>query len=355
MTMLYVRAKNRLTALLCSPVAYYIWALFVATGCQIPNNLFTDSSSSSQALQAYVSDSTGDGNIYQCSVNQETGMLSSCAVSNGGVSAWSPRKIILRSLGEGTVAYVADNGGDAVPGFYGNIYLCQVDAYNGALEFCAQSNGGISGWNPYTLGLSTQGQSTYAYVSGGDENVYQCLVDSSDGTLGNCQVSNGGYSDWIPSGLVFDTSTAGTLAFFADTNGETSGFGAVICSIDGFDGDLVSCAKANAGTGNEGFSDVALATIDRKSYSYLVDTDSVRVCEVGSSSDALSNCTSNTGGMTDWQPQSITVSTLGSNVFAYVSDGFRMYVCPLGTNGNLGTCEETEGDMPWRPTSIAIQ
>jgi hypothetical protein len=359
MTKLYVCAKNRFTAFFCSPIAYYIWVMLLSTGCQIPNNLFSDlsSGSSSQSeVYAYVTDSSEDGNVYQCAVNPETGLLSSCAVTNGGVNAWSPRKIILRNLGEGTVAYVADNGGNNVPGFYGNIYLCQIEPYTGDLADCTPTNGGMSSWNPFTIGISTQGENTFAYVSGGNENVYRCLIDSADGTLGDCALSNGGYSFWTPSGVSLENFAGGTLAYFADTNGEVSGFGVVACAVNAFNGDLSGCAKANTGTGDEGFSDVGLLSFGNKTFAYLVDTNSVRVCAVNSSTGALSSCVSNTGGVIDWQPLSITLTTIGSNSFAYVSDGFRMYACPVNeTTGNLGTCQETEFDLPWNPTSIAIQ
>jgi hypothetical protein len=355
-----VQAQKRLMA---SKLALCVLILVALSSCQLPNFYFPDSGGFSNSNlpeppYAYVSDSSGSGHVYQCSVNVTTGLLSNCISSNGGVEGWSPTKITLQSINDNTVAYVTDNGENSLHG-YGNVYLCQINEASGALEDCSASNGGMSFWNPYTIGLTTQGMNTYAYVSGGTESVYKCSVSSITGGLSGCIVSNGGYSEWTPSGVSIVNSAGTTYAYFADTNGEVSEFGAITCAVNSANGTLGSCTKNDVGTvvGDGGFSDIAIATVGGNTYAYLADTSyDIYVCSIDTETGAISSCNQNIGGMPSWQPTSITMASFGSNTFAYVSDGFSMVVCQVNSSdGNLSSCEETESELSWKPTSIFVQ
>ena len=91
---------------------------------------------------------------YVCTLTTATGALSGCATSDGGISdsSWIPFGVTTATLGSSSFAYVGDNNG--------YVFACSVSASTGDLSSCAISNGGISGWSPDGLTAAKVGSTT---------------------------------------------------------------------------------------------------------------------------------------------------------------------------------------------------
>jgi hypothetical protein len=93
---------------------------------------------------AFVSDF--NGNVYQCSVDNNTGAFSACAANNGGISGWAPLEIQFNTAANGLeYAYVGD--------WKHNLYVCPVNTATGVLSNCAANNGAMTGWSPWWITL----------------------------------------------------------------------------------------------------------------------------------------------------------------------------------------------------------
>jgi hypothetical protein len=148
-------------------------------------------------------DPQAPGNVYKCSVDNTSGLFTSCVVSNGGVTAlWVPYQISFNAFGGNNYAYIADNGNDD------NVYVCPIDDVTGDLTNCVTSNPAAQdgNWYPEGITLASFNGVTSAFVGDGGGNVYQCSLDSGTGQLVSCNANNGGSPDetgiWSPNGGV---------------------------------------------------------------------------------------------------------------------------------------------------------
>jgi hypothetical protein len=194
---------------------------------------------------AYVADGgsgNNDGGIWQCTVDPLSGSLSSCGAgqTNGGAPAdWEPNNsVVFSSFGGKIYAYIVDFGDSPAPG---NVYKCSVDNTSGQLVSCGVSNGGVtSGWVPYQITFNAFGGNSFAYVADSNgANVDVCPIDNTTGDLTNCEVSNANIGSWDPTGITLGFFQGETYAFVGDGG---DGIANVYqCSLNSTTGQLVNC------------------------------------------------------------------------------------------------------------------
>lgn len=229
-----------------------------------------------------------------CALNTD-GTLGTCTATGNGFVA--PSGIVFN----GSFAYVADNGGNAV-------YVCSV-GLDGSLSACISTGSNFT--SPWQLAVSG-GTSLYATSTSGSGGVTTCAINAN-GTLGACTATSG-------------SGTAGIAV--------SSGFGYVgtqadtvnVCTIVA--GALTGCT----GTGGPfvGLDGIYLSG----GYAYVANTGdaSVSVCTVNASGGGLSGCTESPVGS---EPTSVVI--MGTH--AYVDDASgSVYLCAVGTLGALTGC-----------------
>lgn len=205
-------------------------------GAWKPWDIFVAEVNNSQII--YVVDNrAGSGNVWLCQVDQSSGALTSCSQSNGGATFNSPSRISFGITNSAVFAYVTDPAA-------GDVYACSVSQTTGALSSCAVSNGGVSGWAPTGIYLMTYNGSTdYAYVTDGTNgNVYVCSVNASTGSLSSCTVNNGGATGWLPTmfSIAYESGT-----YFADVSDQHGNV--YLCNLNQSNGQLSGCAVSNGG------------------------------------------------------------------------------------------------------------
>lgn len=276
---------------------------------------------------AYVADDRS-GNVFKCSVNKDSGTLSSCNVSNANVIGWKPFSIQIKDIIGASVAYIADNSGN-------NTYRCSINAKSRDLEDCYSWSGG----NPYTVAVTNINNMYFAYTGGNAGNVNLCQVNSSNGYLSSCVISNGGVGSWYPSGIAFGNLNGNNFAFVANDNGNAAHIGIYTCPLDSYTGAFGSCIKNSLSLIGNGPNDIEIYNISGITYAYLaVPAGAIYKCEI-SVSGILSNCVVNNANK-NWQPTKIDFVALEEKIFAYVGDGFGFYICHVNQiDGSFNSCD----------------
>jgi hypothetical protein len=187
----------------------------------------------------YVIDNrSGTGNVYLCSTNSTTGALSGCSPTNGGVTWVDPGRIAFGAFGSLPYAFVTDSGAH-------NVYLCALNQNTGGLTSCVVSNGGQSTWDPggITVASFDGGSTAYAYVTDSTHaSVYLCSVNMSTGALSSCAASNGGVSGWAPTNIALAIESGNYFADVSDQNGNV-----YVCAINAGTGALSACTISDGG------------------------------------------------------------------------------------------------------------
>lgn len=132
--------------------------------------------------------SSTPGFVYKCSVNQNTGLLSSC-IDSGATNLNFPTSMTLNTAQ--TRAYMT-NAQDGVD----NITICNINQSNGALSDCYVSAAGPFDY-PTTIILNAA--QTLAYIANWQGNsISTCAINQSTGDLGSC-VDSGATGLGLPS------------------------------------------------------------------------------------------------------------------------------------------------------------
>lgn len=186
----------------------------------------------------------------------------------------------------------------------------------------------------------------YAYISNFNNNTVSICPIESDGSFGTCNVSDGEETFAGPSGLSVSADGFAYVANFSDPDdGSVS-----ICAVNPEDGSLGDCNLSIGGTDPTlSFlipTGVALGQAETFLYASNFGDDTIAVCPVNDDG-SLGPCTASDGNETLSLPQALVVN----GDFLYVAniphtDGFPsgISICPLESDGSLGTCTTTNSD-----------
>lgn len=192
-----------------------------------------------------------------------------------------------------------------------------------------------------TVALSVVTPTVHAYVTDTTGYVYSCSINTATGAF--TSYGSGFPNGWTPYGSTIFTISG--KVFMA-----VPSIGVWTCSLEVATGDL-SCVNSGSVTG-AGFRGSSAITIGGTTYTYLTDKNGGRIyrCPMTAATGYMdsASCTVTNGGIatTTWRPYGIHVTTIGANIFAYITDNQNgnFYVCAVSSvTGDLSACAISNG------------
>lgn len=273
----------------------------------------------------YVADWNGYINI--CSLNGAFGDLEVCTQMDGDTTFWHPTSIALAVVNDTTYAYVADSQ---------DVFYCSVDADTGALSACTLDNGGYSATRAFNgISIATIGGSTYAYIGDQAGHVILCSINDDTGALESCAPSDGGATGWQLLRVTIANVGGTNYAYAADLHGNV-----YLCSVNSETGALSGCTVSNGGASFSGVRGIAIVELGDTTYAYVAASDQTYLCAVNAGTGVLSSCAS-TGAGAGWE---ISVGEVGGQTYAYISAESAGTLCSVNTQtGALSGCHNSVG------------
>lgn len=281
---------------------------------------------------AYVVKINGNSNnLFQCGINETTGLLS-CGAG-----------VTIDSLFAGPNAIAINNGYAYITGFQlvvgspNAIYKCDVSPSNGALSSCALTFSTGTSTSIYGIALNYK----YAYITLADSSVAKCDVSATTGTISNCQPAASGPQFATSTGIVISNGYAYVV------NTPSSGTGTVIpCQVDGTNGDL-NCSTA---TGNGFASPQGISINNAWAYITNVQGNNISLCSAATPGSLTNTCTTPTSVTS---PAGIAIN----NAFAYVTSSITagvVNIYSINFLSGLLTFVATQGSVGNTPSPITI-
>jgi hypothetical protein len=123
--------------------------------------------------------------------------------------------------------------------------------------------------------------------------------------------------------------------------------------VNNADGTLSSCVQSNGGIDFSSSSswNLSFNFSGGTSYLYVISsgiqyyggptpTGHVYLCPLSAADGTLGACSVNDGGVSGWNPETMTMLTRGGGTYAYVGESNynTIFVCPINGDGTFGTC-----------------
>lgn len=319
---------------------------------------------------------------YTCSVADGSGtnvtadvstVSVSCSVNEyniGGTVSGLSGEIFIQNNGVGTLA-IASDGPYYYTLAYGASYsiaLTGSQPTGQACEItgCSQgtlSNGVCSGTvgsgDISDIDVTCSDLPQFAYVSSDNTNeLFSCSVDSLNGSLSACAATPGG-ATWGPFATSFAVVNGTQYVYVAD-NGDCE---VEVCTLNSATGALVACTVADPSP-LSGWCPVGItvATVGSSSYAYVSNnvTGNLYQCSINAGDGTFSACaTLSPSPLSSWDPFAIAFATVNGTQYAYISDGNNnsVYQCAVSTvNGTLSGCGATpsSGAPSWNTNALAF-
>ena len=273
------------------------------------------------------------------------------------VSAWGLSGCLPNSTS--ISSYVVDRNA-------GKVYHCSVNTGSGVMSNCIVNNGGASWKNPQQIALTTLGTKTYAYVTDPRTGIYRCAVADPTPTPAATPVAGtppdpvgtgGALSGCIkiatnsgpgpaplpilqPMGITLATLGAKHYAYIINMGISTSN-NIYKCTLNTTTGDLSSCVALLLNVTGLLPMGISITTLGTNTYAYIADHNgNIFQCSVNPTTGVLSSCQASNGGTSGWAPLAIDMLTLNGRTFAYVADNYgHLYQCSVdATTGTLSSC-----------------
>lgn len=281
---------------------------------------------------AYVANAAG--NLWQCFLNAD-GSFYSCA-STGGTPGWrQPTAVAVANVNSAQYAYVGDYIGK-------KMYYCQLKA-DGSATGCAQTGAGTPNpngrWFPNGVSVATVGSTQYAYIADNGGNMYQCGIQSN-GTLTACSKTPASPpAAWVPADVTIATVGGTQYAYVASNNDDPHVYQ---CPLNG-DGTFGTCSTTpSSGEPTWNPNSVTITTVGPTQYAYVADDINGHVYQCTLNNNGTFNaCTTTIGtGVSTWGPGQVSFVTTAGVQSAYVMDFLThvIYQCSLNVNGMFTTC-----------------
>ena len=324
---------------------------------------------------AYVGDS-GTGSVYQCSIEEATGLFSACKSTPKVDSPnWTPTAIQFVKIGGIRYAYVASGG--ELSETTVEIYKCDLQS-DGSFDKCELVLKGTDRkWSAMDLNFATVGGVVYAYIAYLDlelldskGEVYKCSL-KPDGSFDACEVlfHNGKPKDWGPQSISFVTINDTQYAYVTDSQPSPKG-NIYQCTLN-TDGSFNNCSSALPSEliGDWTFLQMTkFATIGGKLYAYVADSSDgfgqgtvyKSALDENGQFNIWSDITpSSIQGL--WDPIAINFTTVNGIEYAYIGSDdemdtpAQMFQCSLNDAGTFNTCTPISESQSWvQPGAIAF-
>jgi hypothetical protein len=274
------------------------------------------------------------------------------AVSSATASAGATVDITTNALGLGAHTIYAKSADPA-----GNLSGCSAAnlPYTVLTTFTVTSSGTNVTITPSAAQTVTQNatQSYTVAANGG-----RTLSTAVDGTCPHGSWSGGTYTT---GAITADCTISFTSLQFAYISSETPANAVEICQVSPTTGVLSGCSVTATFGGADYLDSITLSTIAGNSYAYIADSaGKVKLCSVDPVAGGLSGCADSNGGIATnaWTPFQVTVANVGGNNYAYVTDNSNAHVyhCSVSAvDGTLGGCAINDGGMSFSsPGDIRI-
>lgn len=288
--------------------------------------------------------------IYQCELNNDTGLFSACVIAGSDSSFFNnPTAIDFAKVETTTYAYITNNGNDTIT-------QCSVNSVTGQFSSVCQINAANATPNRIT---STQMQShLYAYLTfphaDSTPNLQRCMI-TSNGSLTDCQNAFG-----YPTSITLIDQVSGSATATALVT-EVGGSGVLACSIttDTYPWHMGACTDAGTDFLFSAPQTLVVQSLDNSTYyAYIVDSEQQTVTQCTVTTEAtLDNCQESGAGALAFNPTSISFTRIEDDMYAYINDSENLYTtqCLVSAeNGQFSDCVTMGLPILTQPLAISF-
>jgi DNA-binding beta-propeller fold protein YncE len=299
-----------------------------------------------KTTQAYIANSGGN-TISLCLVNTSTGALSDC-IAMSDPTFNGPWGVSLNP--SGTFAYVPNFLNDTVS-------ICPVDPTTGQLQACVASGANGTLHKPQVARVNPS--ATYLYIGNNlpTDNfgtIAICPLMDGGATIGTCIPNTGDGLFASPQDILF--SVDGSIVYVANLPN------VAVCSVTNGGASFNGCTlSSGSGTFDATFG--INANFSRTTlYVANANNNTVSICSLAGNS--ITNCSTTTGNGTfnfvsGLDPQGVEAQLWMQAPFnvGYIPNAGSnsLSICPINTDGSLGTCVLFNDPTFNLPSSITIR